>query len=568
MRRRAFTMIELMMVMAIIGILLSFILVAAMNASRAAEERATQALIAKLDSGLGDRIDALLTNKANPGDWGQGAGANQWCMPNGPPSSTSPVDRGSFLRAGVLARYEQLKVEIPDVFVVAYTGSGQVPLYPLNFAMTPYYVNFTAQQANDADVQSVYPIGTGVPARFTPNNVPVVGQGIWGVSYPNLAAMNMNLGKFVDPNTGQTRPGFIAKGYDMIDSNGDGFVDDIGESGGDGSIATALNSHNHVTARAEALYAFLVEGKGVYGSVFNRDDFTNREVRDTDLDGLPEFVDAWGKPLQFYRWPIFYHSDVQRGLSLAMTGAQGVHDPNQNAAYGITDAGGNVMTPYGRGALVAGNFTGALDTREQDPLDQNQQILEPAWWCAGQNAQSSPPLFAPNATIGFSGAAGYFQTYFHQLVEPLASPGALDKTPCAAQRYWDRSIPGNSFATLYPRRAFYTRFLILSAGPDGNPGTPFLTDKRFDPVNDKAMFDDATLKAFAASNPTGAAAALMLESQAAQASLKRSADGFMMPSTTNPAYPTEGDYYTNALQADGQDDITNHNLNSTALPVR
>ena len=33
------------------------------------------------------------------------------------------------------------------------------------------------------------------------------------------------------------------------------------------------------------------------------DRFTNEEVADTDNDGLPEFIDAWGQPLRFYRWP-------------------------------------------------------------------------------------------------------------------------------------------------------------------------------------------------------------------------------------------------------------------------
>ena len=64
------------------------------------------------------------------------------------------------------------------------------------------------------------------------------------------------------------------------------------------------------------LYAILVEGRGPLGSVFNRDDFTDREVQDTDNDGLPEFVDAWGQPLQFFRWPLLYHSDIQRGQTI------------------------------------------------------------------------------------------------------------------------------------------------------------------------------------------------------------------------------------------------------------
>lgn len=580
-RRCAFTMIELMMVMAIIGILLSFILVAAMNASRAAEERATQALISKLDSGLGDRIDALLTQRVNPENLIPGSspfsstwpGCLHWCLPNGPPTNGASVDRGSFLRAGVLARYDQLKHEVPDVFVVQ-GGGGSA--YALNFATTPYTVN----GEGNLDYQAVYPTGSG--SSLTAN----IGLGMWGVTYANLTAFNKNLGKAVDPNTGQSGAGMLSTGYNGIDDNKNTLIDEMAEGGpdADGSIARALNGHNHVTARAEALYAFLVEGSGVYGSVFNRDDFTNREVRDTDNDGLPEFVDAWGHPLQFYRWPIFYHSDVQRGLALVMTGAQ-EQAPGSigNAVYSLTDASGNVMTPYGRGPIGPTNLTGAIDAREQDPLDQNQQVLEPAWWSKGQNGQTSPQ-FGFNTNTGTSGAVTFFQTYFHQLVEPLGASTqpirGLGTAPCVTQRYWDRSIPGKTFGQLggvaidlWPRRAFYTRFLILSAGPDGNLGTPYLTDPRNYVIQGGAivnqpMYTDAALKTLAASSPASVAALLMLESQAAQASLVRSTDGFQMPSLTNTLNAADGDYWTNALQADGQDDITNHNLSTTALPVR
>ncbi len=89
------------------------------------------------------------------------------------------------------------------------------------------------------------------------------------------------------------------------------------------------------------LYALLVEARGPLGSVFNADDFTNKEVQDTDHDGLPEFVDAWGEPLYFYRWPLYFTSDIQKG---------------------------------------AATYTSVFETREQNPLDPSQQLLAPAWW--------------------------------------------------------------------------------------------------------------------------------------------------------------------------------------------
>lgn len=61
--------------------------------------------------------------------------------------------------------------------------------------------------------------------------------------------------------------------------------------------------HTAETESAELLYYCLVVADSFGASGAGGDRFTNREVADTDEDGLPEFVDAWGNPLRFYRWP-------------------------------------------------------------------------------------------------------------------------------------------------------------------------------------------------------------------------------------------------------------------------
>lgn len=59
----------------------------------------------------------------------------------------------------------------------------------------------------------------------------------------------------------------------------------------------------HSTESAELLY-FMLFQSGTFGSASaNADQFTSSEIQDTDGDGFPEIVDAWGHPLQFYRWP-------------------------------------------------------------------------------------------------------------------------------------------------------------------------------------------------------------------------------------------------------------------------
>ena len=141
-----------------------------------------------------------------------------------------------------------------------------------------------------------------------------------------------------------------------------------------------LAAHQHNTARSETLYAILVEGVGPLGSVFSRDDFSDREVKDTDGDGLPEFVDAWGQPLQFFRWPLLYHSDTQRGQ--------------------VIDYWDYTQTPPVAQAVELFNppYRSVFEAREQDPLDPNQQLMAPAWWSSSQNG--NPIGFTGTAALG------------------------------------------------------------------------------------------------------------------------------------------------------------------------
>lgn len=57
------------------------------------------------------------------------------------------------------------------------------------------------------------------------------------------------------------------------------------------------------TESSELLYYTLVVSGTFGSSPVDADQFSPLEVIDTDEDGLPEFVDAWGEPLRFYRWP-------------------------------------------------------------------------------------------------------------------------------------------------------------------------------------------------------------------------------------------------------------------------
>ncbi len=418
--RRGFTLVELLAVMAIIAIILALLLVASMNGIRSAKEKATETLISKLENGINDRLEALLQYRPDP-VFAHGALAHVYgttALPR-PLTLSSPIPSGAY----VFALVDYIKRELPDVFFVQAISPSVN--YPLNFTGNPYPLG------NGNDWDYVLPLGQG---GISPTNGP--GLGIYGASYNTAAGLYKNISA-----GGIT---YQPTGYDGVDNNANGLIDEISEgipsSTDQVTFMTALMGvHQHNTARSEVLYAVLVEGSGPFGSIFNRDEFTDKEVQDTDGDGMPEFVDAWGQPLQFYRWPLLYHSDLQRGQRYA---------------------GGSFVSPYDN----------MIEEREQDPLDLNQTLVAPAWWSSGSNdpiGTGFVPPFPPNFSAGaggWSAAVSAFEFFFHSLHEPMNTTMFT-----ALGLAWDRGAgpPAGPYAQ---RRAYYSKPLIVSWGPDNLPG--------------------------------------------------------------------------------------------------
>jgi hypothetical protein len=491
--------------MAVIGILIAFILTAATAGLRSAERAATEALISKLETGLLDRIDALLDTKPQA-NYAHAALATAFPTASTPmpsyvtvlaPDGTMYLLPQKSARAQVFAQYDYIKSELPDFWTLN-KNTFDSANYALDFgAFSPYPSRATG------DFAFVLPLGNSVPAVDTsktppvptggdvlPGAIPAASHGIYGAAYTAAAGIYKQLG-------------FLTTGYDGLDNDGDGLIDEIGESGMTlAAVQTKLASHNHRTARAEMLYALMVESASPLGSIYNKDDFTDKEVQDTDGDGLLEFVDAWGQPLQFFRWPIYFHSDSQKGVTPTATGG------------------------------IAPPYASAFEPREQSPVDPNQQIMALQWWSVGFNAWS------PNTITGFkadavqSAGAVAFTTFFHQIIEPGSSTAPTISTTTGSPN-WDRG------SATYQRRAFALRPLILSGGPDKQVGVAKIED-----FMDVKSLTAAQWKS-----------ALWLENQARQCSLDGSAP-YYAPSSFNPMIVSQ----TVNLQDAAADDINSHNL--------
>ncbi len=70
-----------------------------------------------------------------------------------------------------------------------------------------------------------------------------------------------------------------------------------------GAAAGTAGTDAGASISSEYLYYILTSHETYGVPPVGEDAFTASEVKDTDGDGLFEFVDGWGKPLRFYRWP-------------------------------------------------------------------------------------------------------------------------------------------------------------------------------------------------------------------------------------------------------------------------
>ncbi|APW62600.1 prepilin-type N-terminal cleavage/methylation domain-containing protein [Paludisphaera borealis] len=517
-RPGGFTLVELIVVMVIISIILVFMLNASMSALRSAQEKATQGLIAKIDSALSDRVDAILQARVASPTAVQTIVSQIY-------DGVTPMNASTSERAFVLAQIELFQREMPDVF---YVQDPATYGYPLNFAANPYPIvdgsPNTVATAPDADAPYVLPLGTGWPySAVTGANYFNPGLGIYGASYNVAAGVYKNLG-------------YLPTGFDGVDNNGDGRVDEWAEGvGGNAAVLalvqTNLAAHTHKTARAEMLYALLVEAQGPFGSILNRDDFTDKEVQDTDGDGLPEFVDAWGEPLQFFRWPLLFHSDFQQGQRFLTNTTTG------NPVY---------SSPY----------DDMIQQRELDALDPNQQLMSAAWWSSGYNdaTQNSavPPFpagFTSNGTGKWSPGVAFFENYFHLLHEPLFQSATA---PVPGQ-FWDRGAPGGDFAA---RRSFSSKFLVVSAGPDKQLGVFLYGDAALQSDLATAASGSIYSAAFPLLGMESLAAPLNYQDLTNLVTGKVSLGDTVTSVSSSPNYPPT----TLDIQAQGQDDINNHNI--------
>jgi prepilin-type N-terminal cleavage/methylation domain-containing protein len=146
--------------------------------------------------------------------------------------------------------------------------------------------------------------------------------------------------------------------------------------------------HDPATESSEILYFALTRMDALGFPLVGADEFLTQEVADSDGDGLPEFVDGWGNPLRFYRWPtrlikpfgLLGHDQGSGRASFDDDGIAGTDDLFEIGTPGTDDV---VIDPTVR--FLAGNYalglprppgvTGQYDMLNEDPDDPYGLLL-------------------------------------------------------------------------------------------------------------------------------------------------------------------------------------------------
>jgi prepilin-type N-terminal cleavage/methylation domain-containing protein len=251
-RRAGMTLVELMVVIAVVAVIAAVTIGALMTIPENARTRGTEALIAKLDSKLAQRMSQFTARRESI----RPLASCDVVMANSEPNL-----------ARVIAIVRTMRQEFPEWFDL----SGQPDGIDNNGDSNTDELGELVADWNPVDVG-----GTAAPE-----------QALNDLSSAALGHMAY-VQKVIRDNT--LRP------------NG----------------TTFAISHVPATTRAECLF-MIITSDGADTS-----EFAPSEIGDSDSDGLPEFVDKWGNPIQFFLWPTHYTSPRQSGTSEANP-----DDPNQ-----------------------------------------------------------------------------------------------------------------------------------------------------------------------------------------------------------------------------------------------
>ena len=340
--RVGFTLIELLVVISIIAFMSGMFVVAYRGAAQESTVLKTRGTIQKISEVLNSRMDEYNSYPVAiriP----TGGGIPSTAVPMTVAGATTSVLRE---RARLLALRDIIRMEMPD--------------HPDDLKFTTYWKGSRTQADFKTFLEGFPPFST----------------------FPGLAGA-IPTGLSVDPTT---PPGYFVKG--TLTARTKALITRLSAS-----AWNPINEWDKTNANAELLF-IIVEGSDLNGSSAI-ELFGKSEIKDTDGDGLNEFVDAFGKPIRWIRWPAGfagssrYHPDM---LDPALVVGGRLTVSSEPIDRLGTDPGWNTAQTPGTGLsplVISAGSDGAFGIRFRE-IDRY-----------------SPPSPLPNSVGAFDGRPSY-----------------------------------------------------------------------------------------------------------------------------------------------------------------
>ncbi len=408
---KAFTLVEVLVVIIIVGIMAAMVLTATAGVNRTAREARTRSILAAVDSVIQDKYDSLRYR------------AFAVEIPNLFQGVSGTEELGFEVLASEKARVrlqmlrDLMRLELPDRFSDIYEfrdSSGNAT----------FVTGDVAQIAPTMQARQIAISAAANLIKLDTATSTVVGT----------RAERASRRRF-DTSWGGVEPAVQRAFRDRL----------AGQIASNTSIAGRINIstadlRDAVFENQSAECLYLIMSTTFVGGTSAIDAIPTQNIGDTDGDGLEEILDGWGRPLGFIRWPIGYQ-DPEGFVNTATADDFDLY--NTDFAYGTPTAGAFSATSP---RLAVDVHTGA---------SVNPWALRPLILSAGEDGEFGIALNPINSVGGAGQELGAFQYYSSVLNWPADLNHMGDE-------FAGRNPPAPS---TYPAVDPYLRLFIKSNDP-------------------------------------------------------------------------------------------------------
>lgn len=433
-KRRGFTLVEILVVISIMIILVALIATTARVGLNYANASATRVLIDSLDTAIEEKMKTYYANNLsspNITPYQILAGADSYAVSVDPNSAIGQ-------RAAVIAKLDSLRSAFPQSFAEIVPGEELV----LALGVDPTPQTPTIAATNDGEFEGFLSTIFNVLNPTANPSAPAIGLATAPVVVPDPAMQDIMIEYLLASKQIANKAAFtgaggyrnIVRGLAASWSARPGMLGD----GAPNPLNTA--THNPETESAECLYLILQKDPVIEG-------IGAKFIKDTDGDGLLEFVDSFGKPIKWYRHApdlFAYFIEVTQQYKSASTSRLELDGDNSEAE----PVGDNSYDP-------------------QNTLYETTLVSPPHWWVAGGAGGTIGPIPGAFHKDVFECLFGRLHRAYNRLSPPnYSTPISPTDLSITALPSTGRNDSGNQNVP----RPYPFRSVIVSAGGDGEFG--------------------------------------------------------------------------------------------------